>query len=470
MAQLTLQQAFDKAQRHQQDGRPHQAEDLYRQIIKLQPRHAAAMHYLGLALHQQGQTDAAIDLIRKAIAQSPNVPEAHNSLGVTLQSKRQFAEAIDAFGRALTLKPAYASAHYNLANALNEAGRPEEAIAAYRRAIALNPKFLKAHHNLGDTLLNQGQASAAISAYREAIAIKPDSDEAHNKLAHALRKIGQTEEAVAAWRKAIALMPGPSAARSDRKIIIPPYHGEFGSLLIRHVRFVHELDAREKLVCCRRGQEMFYPTATGFVYEWEDPGADVSIPGDGPKGKAPQREGYTPVDPVYRIHEPWKKFKLSAPHRLPAVDVALGVRQRTQKFEAEGREPSRNWTHWDWLATQLRKAKLSVGLVGHPSSSQNVQSDAVAWDHPDGFNAGSVDLLTHCRVYLGTDTGTTHLAAFCDAPTIGFRIDTSGVDWMVYAQAMNQNVFKRLPHSAWEDRQAVLDAVFDFLRLRPRLH
>jgi len=71
MSQLTLQQAFDLAVKQHQAGQLPQAEQLYRQILAQEPRHADALHMLGLIAHQVGRHDVAVDLIRQAIVLQP---------------------------------------------------------------------------------------------------------------------------------------------------------------------------------------------------------------------------------------------------------------------------------------------------------------------------------------------------------------------------------------------------------------
>ena len=534
MSSPTLEQSFSLALRHHQVGRLSEAEQIYRQILAQQPAHVGATHYLGVMAHQQGRNDVAVDLIRSAIALSPNLPEAHNNLGLALKETGQIDEAIASYQRALALRPNYANAFYNLGIVLHCEGRLDDAIAAFRQAISLRPDYVEAYNNLGNALLRNRQFGDAIVALRRAIAISSQrtqaqanlDDASRNKARHdqatafsnlgsAFHQNGQLDEAIAACRQAIALNPDlvvaynnlaftlaekglladaidicrqtvaidqnpPKADRglaaashlpsTPQNVIIPPYQGEFGCKLLRHVRFVHELHADAKLVCCGRGEESLYPSATGFEYEWQHAGPDELRIGDGPKGKAPHRDGYAPIDPVYAEYGPWKKFKPVATARLSPVDVALGVRQRAQISKAlalaSAKERAdcewmaeRNWAHWDWLASRLRELGLTIGLVGHPESSQTIPAQVRAWDHPDGCTAGSIDLLSRCRLYVGTDSGATHLAAMCDAPTVGFRLARSSPDFMLFAQIMNQREFTRLPNAAWNDRHLVLEAV-----------
>jgi tetratricopeptide (TPR) repeat protein len=72
MAELATEPNFDLAMRHHRAGRLKEADQLYRQILTQNPRHAPALHYLGVLAYQAGQNNAALDLIRRAIALAPN--------------------------------------------------------------------------------------------------------------------------------------------------------------------------------------------------------------------------------------------------------------------------------------------------------------------------------------------------------------------------------------------------------------
>jgi len=239
MSQLTIQQAFELAQQHQQSGRLHDAQQFYQQVLAEQPAHAGALHCLGVVAHQQGQNGVAVDLIRRAIALNPELPEAHKDLATALRKAGQFDEAIAACGQAIALRPDYAEAHNTLANILKDQGRLDEAIAAYRRAIALRGNFAQAYSGLGSALHAQRKLDEAISAQRQAIQIKPDFAVAHVQLARVLRDKGQLEEALAAYTQAVALMPGWG-----------DFHARRGGLLLEMGRVA------EAVAACRRAVEL----------------------------------------------------------------------------------------------------------------------------------------------------------------------------------------------------------------------
>ncbi len=204
---MTIQQPFEIALQHHQSGRLAEAEALYRQILAVEPRHADALHLLGVIAHQVGRDDLAIDLIRQAIALAPDVPHYHSNLGEACRAIGELDEAIAAYRNAIALKPDYPGAHYNLGNALIDKGQLDEAVGAYRQAVALKSDYPAAHTNLGNALREKGQPDEAIAAYRQAIALQPTLPEAHSNLGAALRDMGHLDEAIAACRQALALHP-----------------------------------------------------------------------------------------------------------------------------------------------------------------------------------------------------------------------------------------------------------------------
>jgi Flp pilus assembly protein TadD len=75
-----LDAVFAAALQHHQTGRLNDAERLYREILKVDSRHANALHGLGILALQAGRNDIAADLIGKAIAQNGQEPAFHSNL------------------------------------------------------------------------------------------------------------------------------------------------------------------------------------------------------------------------------------------------------------------------------------------------------------------------------------------------------------------------------------------------------
>ena len=198
---------FSAAVRLYQAGQLAEAEQVCRDILRHDARHADSLHLLGVAASGKGQHAAAIDLIRQAIGLRDDVPFYYLNLGNALQEVRQFAAAATQYQRAIALQPDFAEARNNLGNALKALNRPDDAIAEYRRAIAIRPEYFEAHYNIGTTLTELGSFAEAGTHLTRAATLQPDRAEVHNNLANALKGQGRTDEEIAHYRRAIDLKP-----------------------------------------------------------------------------------------------------------------------------------------------------------------------------------------------------------------------------------------------------------------------
>jgi predicted O-linked N-acetylglucosamine transferase (SPINDLY family) len=245
----TISEALAIAIQHYQAGRLQVAEQIYRQILALQPNQADAWHVLGVinaqtgnhqlaveclrhaltvkpdwaeamanlgnALRVQGKPGEAVPFLQRALQLEPDFVEAGNNLGIAWADQGRWDEAIACFRRVLELRPDYAEAHSNLGNALKQKEKIDEAIACYRRALELKPDLVNAHNNLGNALRDQGKLEEAVACYRRTLELKPDYAEAHHNLGLALKDQGKLDEAIACWRRVLELKPDNAAAHSS---------------------------------------------------------------------------------------------------------------------------------------------------------------------------------------------------------------------------------------------------------------
>jgi predicted O-linked N-acetylglucosamine transferase (SPINDLY family) len=204
---MTPEQAMSLAVEYHRSGRRAEAEAICRQILDPYPRHAPALHLLGILSGEAGRPDVAIELIGSALGAAPGVAVYHQDLGESYRRLGQWDKAIASLRRAIELSPGLTLAHKNLGRCLEAQGRLEEAVTAYRRAMKLAREDPEIHNLLGAALSRQGKRIEAIAAYRCAIKLNPDYAEAYTNLGNVLSSKGQTDEAIAAHQRAIALRP-----------------------------------------------------------------------------------------------------------------------------------------------------------------------------------------------------------------------------------------------------------------------
>ncbi len=199
---------------HHRRGQLAEAEQLYRQILSANPRHAGALHLLGLIAHQAGRHDAGIQYISRAISIEGNNPLYHCNLGEAYRALGRAPEAQACYQRALQLNPSLAAAHYNLGLLAQQTGHAKEAQHQYEQAIRLRPEYTQAHNNLGNVLRSQGKLDDAVAAYRAALGYQPDYIEALNNLGVTLIDLQQLPQAIEYLQRALGLKPDSAEAHS----------------------------------------------------------------------------------------------------------------------------------------------------------------------------------------------------------------------------------------------------------------
>ena len=151
-------------------GRALEAEDLFRQALRIRPDLAEA--YVGLALVRlrSGQGEVALTLLHLALAAKPGHVEARNNLAGIYIALGRVDEALVEWRSALSLKPNYTGARCNLARALWGQNRADEALAEIALAIGNDPLSPLPRLLEADILTSLGRPAAAAERLRRAFA------------------------------------------------------------------------------------------------------------------------------------------------------------------------------------------------------------------------------------------------------------------------------------------------------------
>ena len=107
------------------------------------------MFLRGVQLEEKPETALqAMDVYRQLLEIDPQHAAAHINLGTLLYNQQNFVDAEKSYRRAIEADAHYALAHFDLGNVLDETGRLEEAVEAYEAALKINPQYADAHYNV----------------------------------------------------------------------------------------------------------------------------------------------------------------------------------------------------------------------------------------------------------------------------------------------------------------------------------
>lgn len=200
---------------HQQ-GRPGQAEPIYREILSREPAHAEALHLLGVVHQQRGQHALAAELIARSIAADPSRAVPHSNLGIALHQLGRHEEALASFDRALALRPDYPEGLVNRGNTLRASRQPAKALADYEQALALKPQFPEAWLSRGNALQDLARQQEAIASYEQALTLRPAYPDAHLFIGNSLGELHRHAQSLASYERALEIDPAHVGALVGR--------------------------------------------------------------------------------------------------------------------------------------------------------------------------------------------------------------------------------------------------------------
>ena len=243
---ITVDETFNLAVKNHQENKLEVAQDLYNQVLEIDPNYAKAYNNLGSTFENTSDYKKALSYYEKAIEIDPNYIRAHENLGGVLQilgqnqkAKERYEKAIkidpnhsishnnlgvvfkklgenqkakECFEKAIEVDPNYANAYHSLGSVLQILGQDQKAKESYEKAIEKDPNLVNSHNSLGKIFHDLEAYKKAKECYEKAIEIDPNCADAHNNLGVVFKKLGQDQKAINCYQKAIEINPNLSAA------------------------------------------------------------------------------------------------------------------------------------------------------------------------------------------------------------------------------------------------------------------
>ncbi len=223
---------FEEALAHHQQGRPEEAERLYRETLALDPTHKQAWSNLGAILSRHANFEDAIACYKTALEIDPGFGECWFNLGNAFRRAGRPGEAEGAFVQAVKIFPGFEGAAFGLAQALSEQGKLTESVHLLRTIIDYNPGMADAHFHMGNTLRLQGRAEEALQSFAQYAHLKPNEEKARHQHGLSLMEMGRMEAALEEVSQALVINPQSPSVHNTLSIVLQSLGKE--DLALRH--------------------------------------------------------------------------------------------------------------------------------------------------------------------------------------------------------------------------------------------
>ena len=184
MDKENIKKIFKLALQYHQQNNLVEAEKLYNDVLKIDPRDTAVLVNLGVLLYSSKNYEKAKDLFEKVIVINPDLAEAHHNLGRLFGDNKKYQKAISCYENAIKIKPNYIDAYFNLGLAYQELDQFQKAKKCYEKIVEIDPEYEDVYNNLGVIHEMSGEYEKAIKCFKKKIEFNPKDFTALSNLAN----------------------------------------------------------------------------------------------------------------------------------------------------------------------------------------------------------------------------------------------------------------------------------------------
>lgn len=263
----------------------------------------------------------------------------------------------------------------------------------------------------------------------------------------------------------------------DKPCVFMPFLGEFGIMIYFFIKFVHFYKCSKKIVVCPKNERIFYPSADEFMDFEIFTGRKIEFDLMSKDFNKISYNRYIQISemiknvyPEYNIvffdkyqdRKYWSEhcFDLNIMQSNIKFDIAIGSRKK----QWVGNEKTFKDYDWDYIVEKLRNKGYRICIVGNKKFSKNIKNTISSWDISDD-STSACEMLKSSRLYLGTDCGISHLAAFLQIPTILIHtpesLFPSNMEWEI--SNTNKNFVKFI--DTWNNPEGTVDEVSKYLKI-----
>ena len=137
-----------------------EAEEIFRELTREQPKNAVYWNELGISLHNQEKLDAALKCYQKSAKLDDKYADAQNNIGTIWYKREKYARAIRYYKRAISMRHDFAPFHLNLGYTYFRQKEYEQAISAFNEALKIDPDAFESSHSRAWTVVQDRTLSS----------------------------------------------------------------------------------------------------------------------------------------------------------------------------------------------------------------------------------------------------------------------------------------------------------------------
>ncbi|MCX7765907.1 MAG: tetratricopeptide repeat protein, partial [Candidatus Sumerlaeia bacterium] len=176
-----------------QQGKFQEAEQVFRQVIRMEERYYPAHHNLAMVLEKMGKYEEAISEYKRTIELRPTEPGPYFNLGLLYLDRDNLTTAKEHFHTALKLQPELYGNLLKIAEQYSREKKWDKAIAILEFSITANPGEFWGYLYLGKVYAILGNKESAVANLKQASALNPQNAEVHYELAKVYLLLVQDE-------------------------------------------------------------------------------------------------------------------------------------------------------------------------------------------------------------------------------------------------------------------------------------
>jgi len=196
---------------------PQAADRTLAELLKLEPRNAAALKLKGDAQYLMGNAVEAERLLLGAIEADPKNPEPRYALGRIYYQQVRLQQSLEQFRKVLGLDPRSYRTYDNMGLAFEGLTDIPRALESYEKALAIvhkdHPEYDSVYANMADLLYRQSDYKRSFQYAAEAANRNPNSARNFFLTGRALARMERWELAEKWLKQAVLLDPSLPAAR-----------------------------------------------------------------------------------------------------------------------------------------------------------------------------------------------------------------------------------------------------------------